>query len=48
MQPGKKEKNLCTDNMIIYIEEHEGLTSLVVQWARLCAPSTGGLGSIPG
>ena len=23
-------------------------TSLVVQWLRLCAPSAGGLGSIPG
>ena len=29
------------------IEVSEG-TSLVVQWLRLCAPVSGGLGSIPG
>ena len=36
-QPGKKCQN-----------QRETGTSLVVQWLRLCTPSAGGMGSIPG
>ena len=31
-----------------WLQKAVGGTSLVVQWIRLCAPSAGGPGSIPG
>ena len=38
--------NLVNPREIVSVKNHSE-TSLVVQWLRLCAPNTGGLGSIP-
>ena len=54
----KKKKNDLSTNARNFADEtmettgfkgeYRGLTSLVVQWIRLCAPNAGGPGSIPG
>ena len=39
--------NLVNPGEIVSVKNHSE-TCLVVQWLRLCAPSTGALGLIPG